>query len=73
MDAVTTGADLERALQYGSHRSVTKHLPAVRKKNGKNGRREKCLVILKVSRARNPGSKSLAIGGRRDTQGANDL
>ena len=27
--AVTMGADLERALQYGNRRSVTEHLPAV--------------------------------------------
>ena len=49
MNAVTTGADLERALQNGNHRSVTEHLPAVWKKIEKDTsiRRQKCLVILK--------------------------
>ena len=29
VNAVTTGADRERALQYGNHRSVAEHLPAI--------------------------------------------
>ena len=41
VSAVTTGAHLERALQYGNHRSVTEHLPAVWKKIGENVRRQK--------------------------------
>ena len=30
--AAAAGADLERALQYGNHSSVTEHLPAIKKK-----------------------------------------
>ena len=29
VNAVATGADLERALQYGNRRSATEHLPAI--------------------------------------------
>ena len=29
VDAVATSVDLERALQYGNHRSVTEHLTAI--------------------------------------------
>ena len=47
LNAVTTGADLERALQYGNHHSVSEHLPAIWKKIGEDVRRQKCLVILK--------------------------
>ena len=37
--AAATGADLERALQYGNHPSVNEHLPAVWKnKIGENVR-----------------------------------
>ena len=35
VNAVTTGADLERALRCGNHGSVTEHLPEVLKHNGK--------------------------------------
>ena len=38
VNAVTTGADLERALQHGNHRSVTEHLPAAWKKIGEDTR-----------------------------------
>ena len=47
LNAVTTGADLERVLQYGHHRSVTEHLPAVWKNNGEDVRPQKRLVVLK--------------------------
>ena len=33
--AAATGADLERALQYGNHPSINEHLPAVWKKSAK--------------------------------------
>ena len=55
VNAVTAGADLERASQYGNHRNVSEHLPAVWKKTGEDVRRQKWedvrrqkrLVILK--------------------------
>ena len=47
MNAVATGADLERALQCGNHGSVTEHLPAIWEKIGGDVRRQKCLVIQK--------------------------
>ena len=34
VNAVASGSDLERALQYGKHSSVTEHLPAIWEKNG---------------------------------------
>ena len=50
--AAATGADLERVLQYGSHPSVNEHVPAVGKKIGEEVRRQKCLVIIQKSAAR---------------------
>ena len=47
VNAVMSAVDLERALQYGNLRSVTEHLPIVRKKIGEAVRRQKCLVMLK--------------------------
>ena len=47
MNAAATGVDLERALQYGNHRSAAEHLPAIWKKIGEDVRRQKCLVIQK--------------------------
>ena len=47
VNAVASGADLERALLHGNHSSVTEHLPAIWKKVGEDVRRQKCLVIQK--------------------------
>ena len=52
VNAVTTGADLECALQYGNDRSVTEHLLAEWKKIGKHIRSQNCSDI-KISRAQN--------------------
>ena len=41
VNAVTRGADLERVLQCGNHRGVTKHLPEVWKKIGEDVRHQK--------------------------------
>ena len=46
MSAVTTGADLERALQYENHRIVTKHLAEVLKRNAEDKIAKKLLVVL---------------------------
>ena len=35
VNAADTDVDLERALPYGNHRSVSEHLPAMWKKSGK--------------------------------------
>ena len=45
--AAPPGARLDRALQYGNHRSGTEHLPAIWKKLGEDAGRQKCLVIQK--------------------------
>ena len=71
VNAVTTDVDLKRALQYGNHRSVTEHLPAVWKKLGRR-KTSKMFSDTKISCVRNPESKSLAIGGRCDTQDASN-
>ena len=47
VNAKASGADLERALQYGNHSSVTEHMPAIWEKIGQDVRRQKCLVIQK--------------------------
>ena len=47
VNAVMCGVDLERALQYRNHRSVSDHLPAIWEKIGEDARRQKCLVIQK--------------------------
>ena len=72
VNAVTSGADPKRALQYGNHSSVTENLTAVWKKN--RGRRQapKMLSDTVTSRARNPRSQSLSAGGGRDTKGSDN-
>ena len=72
VNAVTTGADLERAFQYGNYRSVTEYLPTVWKKIWGRRKTSKMFSDAKINCARNPESKSFAIGGRRDTQRANN-
>ena len=47
VNAAATGADLERALRYAKHLSVTEHLPAVWKTIGEDVRCHECLVIQK--------------------------
>ena len=47
VNAVASGADLERAIQYGNHSSVTEYLPEIWKNIGEDVRRQKCLVIQK--------------------------
>ena len=47
VNAVVTGVDLERALHYKNHCSVSAHLPAIWTKFGEDVRRQTCLVILK--------------------------
>ena len=47
VNAVMSGVDLERALQYGNHRSVSEHLLTIWKTIGEDVRRQKCSVILK--------------------------
>ena len=45
VNAAATDVDLERALQYGNHRSVTAHSPVMWKEIEEDGGRQKCLVI----------------------------
>ena len=47
VNAVASETDLERALQYGNHRSVTEHLQAIWEKIREDVRRRKRLVIQK--------------------------
>ena len=69
VNAVMSWVNLERALQYGNHR---KSLRASASNMGENGGRckmPKMFSDTKISRERNPESKSLSVSGRRDTQG----
>ena len=45
VNAAATDVDLERALQYGNHRSVIEHSLAIWKKIGEDVGRQKCLVV----------------------------
>ena len=42
VNAADTEVDLECTLQYGNHRGVSEHLPAIWKKIGEDVRRQKC-------------------------------
>ena len=71
VNAVASGADLERVLQYGNHSSVTENLPAIWEKIGEDVRRQKCLVIQKSAAHDIPNLRVSASGGR-DTQGSDN-
>ena len=45
--AAPPGVGLDRALQYGNHRSAAEHLPVIWEKLCEDVRRQKCLVIKK--------------------------
>ena len=47
VNAVMSGVDLERAIQYRIHRSVSEYLPAIWEKIREDIRRQKCIVTLK--------------------------
>ena len=45
VNAVASGADIERALQCRNYSSVTEHLPAIWENIGEDVGRRKCTVI----------------------------